>query len=345
MVAQALKKIDHYIVPYFKVSGKKSPFTQAKEMWSLYRKYESLPTQYMVSSLYRNEATRDVMSFMPSSLLRSFQERVNNPAARDLVDDKHLFRVTLEAHGFPVVRELFRILESGEIRDADDRVIDQSAARDIIAVHNAPVFVKPTLGTRGKGVFISAPGDDVKRIFQSSAGVLVQPVLKQHTTIAAIKPGVINSVRIDTLLADGRCVNSSAVQKLGQGNAPVDNGGHGGLVVQVDLESGRLARLAKQKARFGPEAFSAHPDTGVSFAGTQIPFWSELRSIVCRAAFALPTLPTLGWDVAVTPDGPVLIEANCRWHIDNMQYGDTGIGDTPVGRAALQMKRTGQFQR
>ncbi|MDH3666048.1 MAG: hypothetical protein OEN23_03870 [Paracoccaceae bacterium] len=345
MVAQALKKIDHYIVPYFKVSGKKSPFAQAKEMWSLYRKYESLPTQYMVSSLYQNEATRDVMSFMPSSLLRNFQERVNDPAARDLVFDKHLFRVTLEAHGLPVIRELFRILQCGEIRDAEDRAIDKNAARNILAAHNAPVFVKPTFGTRGKGAFISAPGDDVDEIFQSTSGVLVQPVLQQHPTIAAIKPGVINSVRIDTLLTDGRCVNSAAVQKLGQGDAPVDNGGHGGLVVQIDLETGRLTRLAKQKARFGPEAFSVHPDTGASFAGTQIPFWSELRTIVCRAAFALPELPTLGWDVAVTPDGPVLIEANSLWHIDNLQYGDTGIGDTPVGKAALHMKRTGQFRR
>lgn len=344
MVSETVQKFDNYILPYFRVPDRKSPFVQAKELWGLTRKYRALPTQYMVSSLYRHDPARDVMSFMPSSVLQYFQRGVNDRTVRDLIKDKHYFRKRLEAAGFPVVRELLHIPGNGEIHDADGRVVDERAAQDIIDTHGRPVFVKLAKGSRGKGAFIAQPGEDFRPVFRSDSEILVQPVLDQHPDLAAIKSGVINCIRIDTLLIDGGCVNSAASQKFGQGDKPVDNGGHGGLVVEVELETGRMAPVAKQKARFGHEMFTEHPDTGARFAGMRVPCWDELRDTVCRAAMALPELPTLGWDIGVTPTGPVLIEANWRWHIDNLQYGNRGIGDTPVGRAARHFWRTGEFE-
>ena len=158
-----------------------------------------------------------------------------------------------------------------------------------------------------------------------------------------MKPDVINCVRIDTLLIGDKCISDAAVLKIGRGDAPVDNAGAGGLIIQIDIETGRLVGEARQKARFGSEAFTAHPETGVSFADVQIPFWSELRALVARAASILPGLPTLGWAVAITPDGPVLIEVNSLWHLDIMQFGKTGLGDTRVGRIAHSLDRTGEL--
>ncbi len=337
-------KLNNHIVPYFKMPDRKPLLVQARETLRLYRKYGRLPTQYLANMLYRRSAPSDVMSFMPSALLKNLQNELNDPNAKDIADDKFQFRRTLAARGFPVIHELFRILGSGEIRNADDQAIDESTARQILDAHNAPVFVKPISGSFGADAFILVVGGDRGRLFNDCAGFIVQPVLEQHEALASLKPQTINGIRIDTLLIGDRCISSGAVLKIGKGDAVVDNGGQGGMLIQVDLETGQLIGRARQKARFDPGVYLRHPETDFPFAGFKIPFWDDLRTLVANAARALPQLPTLGWDVALTPTGPVLIEANRRWQIESMQTGETGIGDTPVGRAALSLDRKGHVE-
>ena len=53
-----------------------------------------------------------------------------------------------------------------------------------------------------------------------------------------------------------------------------------------------------------------HPDTGEMLLGVEIPHWQELKEKVSSAAKELSEVPYLGWDVAITPDGVAIIEAN-----------------------------------
>ena len=53
-----------------------------------------------------------------------------------------------------------------------------------------------------------------------------------------------------------------------------------------------------------------HPGTGVAFDGFSLPFWEEARSLVETAATLFLPMRCIGWDVAITPSGPALIEAN-----------------------------------
>ncbi|TVQ29091.1 MAG: hypothetical protein EA370_15785 [Wenzhouxiangella sp.] len=41
-----------------------------------------------------------------------------------------------------------------------------------------------------------------------------------------------------------------------------------------------------------------------------MPFWSVILDHVRSAHLALPGYMVLGWDVAVTPEGPLILEAN-----------------------------------
>ena len=42
----------------------------------------------------------------------------------------------------------------------------------------------------------------------------------------------------------------------------------------------------------------------------QLPYWKETLWMLEKAAAQIPQLGYVGWDVAITPDKPILIEGN-----------------------------------
>jgi len=93
--------------------------------------------------------------------------------------------------------------------------------------------------------------------------------------------------------------------------AVTDNMTRGSVAFPIDLETGRMTQgdIYPLGARF-----DRHPANGHQVVGVEIAFWKETLAL-CKAAHAraFHTYPTVGWDVAVTPDGPVLIEMNIQW--------------------------------
>jgi len=84
----------------------------------------------------------------------------------------------------------------------------------------------------------------------------------------------------------------------------------------------------------GVEVITDHPDTSLPLKGFRLPFWDEAMTLARRATALFVPLRTIGWDVAITAEGPVLIEGNARWDPPNMLaaspadtcYAD-GMGD------------------
>ncbi len=58
---------------------------------------------------------------------------------------------------------------------------------------------------------------------------------------------------------------------------------------------------------------ACHPDSGVVFDGFVVPRFFEAVDLVKACHSLLPGLHSIGWDVAVTPEGPVLLEGNDDW--------------------------------
>ena len=99
----------------------------------------------------------------------------------------------------------------------------------------------------------------------------------------------------------------AALARFGLGAAYVDNWSMGGFAVGVDLEGGTLMGTAHDK--WG-NTHTHHPDSGIEFAGYSIPEWDAVLDLARRAQAAFPYYPLLGFDIAVTPAGPVLLEIN-----------------------------------
>jgi len=61
------------------------------------------------------------------------------------------------------------------------------------------------------------------------------------------------------------------------------------------------------------EVIRDHPQTGVRVTGRELPDWQSCCDLATRAHVPLSELGfggIMGWDVALTPEGPVLIEGN-----------------------------------
>ena len=56
-----------------------------------------------------------------------------------------------------------------------------------------------------------------------------------------------------------------------------------------------------------------HPRTGERVTGFELPHWPETVEVVVRAAAAFAPARALAWDIGLSADGPVLIEANALW--------------------------------
>ena len=52
------------------------------------------------------------------------------------------------------------------------------------------------------------------------------------------------------------------------------------------------------------------PGTDRSFAGFELPHWSGVKELAVRTAGAFPRAHAIGWDIAITESGPVLVEGN-----------------------------------
>lgn len=56
-----------------------------------------------------------------------------------------------------------------------------------------------------------------------------------------------------------------------------------------------------------------HPDSGAQLNGVIVENWDKIKSEVIKFQEKLPFVKAAGWDIAITEDGPVVIEVNDSW--------------------------------
>ncbi len=156
---------------------------------------------------------------------------------------------------------------------------------------------------------------------------LVQPFIENHPAIARVTNGALASLRIVTGMNEGgeaEFVASVIALPYGVRNCSV-----AGILGSIDPENGLIRKVALP----GGEPVVNHPDTGVLIPGIELPFWRESVHLVCSAhAAAFARFAFLGWDIALTKDGPLLLETNSGWGALFHQMLDGPLGHTAFSR-------------
>lgn len=134
----------------------------------------------------------------------------------------------------------------------------------------------------------------------------LEELIVQDPEWGKLSPNSINTLRIMTEAVNGKAKIIFAAARIGSGKTIADNFHQGGMGVLIDIELGKLTGNGFDKE------LNESPDsiTGVTFDGTVIPYWNEIKEMVLEAALVNSNIHIVGWDVAITTDGPLLIEGN-----------------------------------
>jgi len=255
-----------------------------------------------------------------------------------ITGDKAVFYRYCGALGIPVP-ELLGILDTrGSGWGAPGRVLAGPADLAAWVAEDLPdeFVVKPSEGYAGKGVRLvgraaggallvngrrqtaAALWDELRRDPEFPVWI-VQERLVNHPDLARMGgPQSLHGVRIATIVGrDGEPRVLFAMLKLALSGGASDNflgGSTGNAIVEVDPATGRLGPLTLP--RDGPAGFRGladNPLTGEPVEGRTLPYWQAACALVLDAAPHFLPARALGWDVALTPRGPVILETNIRW--------------------------------
>lgn len=159
----------------------------------------------------------------------------------------------------------------------------------------------------------------------------IEDVITQHEDLAKLYPFSVNTMRMITMVdAKGVPHCLFAAFKMGNGGRVVDNYG---LHSPVDLETGEILFPAHSGDTTAGILYTEHPYTHIPLLGYKVPMIKEAVKLVEEAALVVPQMRYIGWDVATTPKGPVIIEGNGDCAHDFWQLpGQTedGYGFIPV---------------
>ncbi len=196
---------------------------------------------------------------------------------------------------------------------------------------NYPFFSKPSAGAFGFGsccaISWNSQDDAIETIngnqipvpeFARSnwskhlGGLIFQDVVEPHPDLTKLVGRRVATARIITMEADGETRIHRAAFRIPVGKNFTDNfnlgtGGNG--FANIDIDTGILGEMYEGLG-LTLRKTKTHADTGQTIAGFQLPYWKEAVDIVKLGQQALFGLPYLGWDVAFTADGPIVIEFN-----------------------------------
>lgn len=322
------------IRPFLVCAERKPLWQQWRECRELWARYRCIPYHYLKHRLYQRAARPDYLDYLPAKLVQNFRAHHNPRSHARMLDDK-LQTVQALAHaGVRCVETLFSIDGSGTLL-RDGVAIEADAAAAILRGRGGELFLKPIDSRAGLGARVIDAADIRPALLRSMRNRLIQPVLRNHATIASLHGGSLNTVRLISLIENGRYKSIAACLRVGRGGAMVDNVSQGGIAIGIDLASGALQATGITKARYERRLYTAHPDTDMKFASLALPWWRETLQLAERAALGLQPHVMLGLDIAITPDGPVFIEANRAADIFLMQEACGPLGTTALGRSVL----------
>lgn len=139
---------------------------------------------------------------------------------------------------------------------------------------------------------------------------ILQPFLQNRDEINRLTNGNLATCRITTYKDSRQGIDVLFAIFM----MPVDDSvtsNTNGIHSLVDLKTGVLSPARNMSDPFYPIEY--HPQGGGKISGTTLPNWAEAQKLCRNAHRILNEFPIIGWDIAFTTNGVILVEGNLIW--------------------------------
>jgi hypothetical protein len=163
-------------------------------------------------------------------------------------------------------------------------------------------------------------------------GQILQELLNNHPCIADLARDSLLVFRVFTCMDSfGEPIVTHAMLRVLSKLEPSWRGTEE-FAAPVDLATGTLGLMCGDQ-HYGPtDWYETHPVTGAQVDGRVIAHWEDIQELALAGHRVFADRMLLGWDVALTTAGPVLIEANAYPDTEFLQRAHRKpIGDSPLG--------------
>lgn len=298
--------------------------SSADMIWCTIR-YGASPNNYC-SFGFRELSGPERATYVTNRLSRKMIKRFNNQEYINLFEDKVLFA------------ELFSDYFARKWISTENMTYDRFQA----FIEGEEKFIyKPISNAQGQGIRVFDHFSNVKEIYEEiskqNEKAILEQWITQHPTLNNVYSQAINCLRIITVCQDGHVDFLAGGMTWGNGKK-IANASASGIVSPVNFETGILEKPA---ADFSGNVYHNHPITGAAMVGLQLPYWQETLQMVRDAAQRVPQVGYVGWDIAITPCKPIIIEGNTTPGYKYYQipaHMDNRKGNRAVYEACYKMK-------
>lgn len=242
--------------------------------------------------------------------------RLNPLRYLSILEDKYVFDRFFNGYGFPLA-EMLGYIANDEVHWLNDKKV---VALSKLPDYNMDCFLKSftkwggqavhKLSVVNKELFVdNCPTslEDLKKIIKNDLFVM-QKTVYQHPVINKLSKSSVNTIRMLTIHNGREAENFYSYLRMGIGDSLVDNISHGGLGCGIHSDGTLYENAISDKGFY--VQIKNHPTTGTLFGEIQIPFFREASELVISMHNTLHCFFIVGWDVAITESGPVIIEGN-----------------------------------
>lgn len=171
------------------------------------------------------------------------------------------------------------------------------------------VFAKDPTGECGHNISkIKVAEHTPEELFETckkNGQLLVEEAIIQSDDMNEVNPYSVNSYRVVTLLKDGKAQVIANALRVNQNDATVV-GCSDDIYFAMKPDGSVDGNVVDDYGNI----YTKHPLTGFEFANMRIKGVKEAFDLCCKAAEKIPQVRYIGWDIAFSDKGPVIVEGN-----------------------------------
>lgn len=332
-----IARLCHNVIPFWRSAYLRTFFNALQ----ICRDQGFKPDEAFRLGLFDPVISKNMNRFVVSKNKWTLLQMLLNPAsAIVLTEDKSIFYLYCLALKVPIPK-LYALFFQGRagwsfnspcLKSREDWVgfINSSLPEEFI--------VKPMTGSHSRGVYLirrnngrfvvtneSGQNHEIEDVLdimtskQQYDSFVMQERLENHPDLIRLtNTESLQTLRVITLIDKrGKCHILHAHLKPIIGPYLVDtfiDGLIGNVEAVINIEEGTLGPATQITGTgSGIRTIVMHPDTNLCFEGFKLPFWKKTCDLVTEVAPKFLPLRTIGWDIALTSEGPIIVEGNSLW--------------------------------